>query len=134
MKAKWDNESICFMSNIAKDMSGGTNFTKIKFEIEDYAKKQDIKSITIEVVMNAKPDLGLFYRNPIKDEFEPHHSIVRSLVTNPKQDTYFMTFSMDNTLRVYVTNDREPLLVLNFYKEISYASWMPINPNIIVVC
>lgn len=89
VKIKWDNDAICFMSNIAKDVSGGANFTKIKFEIMDYAKKNDIKQITIEVIMNAKPELNILYRNPIKDEFEPHHSIVRRLETNPKVDTYF---------------------------------------------
>jgi hypothetical protein len=79
MKAKWDAEAICFMSNISKDIAGSTTFTKMKFEIEDYAKKTEQKVITIDVIMNSKPELALFYRNPIKEEFEPHHSIVRKL-------------------------------------------------------
>jgi hypothetical protein len=96
-RAKWDAEAICFMSNISKDLGGSTTFTKIKFGIEDYAKNHEQKTITIDVIMNSKPDLALFYRNPIKEEFEPHHSIVRKLQVNPKQDDYFLTYALDNT-------------------------------------
>lgn len=132
-KVAWDSEAICFMSNISKDVSGGTLFTKIRFEIEDYAKKSNLDTITIDVIMNAKPEISQFYDNPIKDEFESHHGIVKKLEINPKYENYFLTFAYDNTLRIYRDHNRDPLLVLNFDQEITMACWVPINPNLIVV-
>ena len=83
--------------------------------------------------MNSKVSLENFYRNPVREEFEQHHGIIKILKVNPKEDSFFLSSAMDNSLRVYQMNEREPTLIMNFDKQITSASWVAINPNMIVV-
>lgn len=88
-KIVWTPEAIAFMSNIGSN-AGEVIATKAKAEKylqENNSSGQNtITQVDVEIVINAKPDIALFYPTPVIAECDPHFNSAFKVVFHPTQE------------------------------------------------
>lgn len=88
-KIVWTPEAIAFMSNIG---SSAGDVIAVKTKAEKYLQENNsagqstITQVDVEVVINSKPDIGLFYQTPVVAECDPHFHSAFKVVFHPQHE------------------------------------------------
>lgn len=88
-KIVWTPEAISFMSNIG---SSTGDVIAVKTKAEKYLQENNstgqntITQVDVEVVINSKPDITLFYPAPVISECDPHFHSAFKVVFHPQQE------------------------------------------------
>lgn len=88
-KIVWTPEAISFMSNIG---SGTVDVIAVKSQAEKYLQENNsmgqnaITQVDVEIVINSKPDIKLFYPTPVISECDPHFHSSFKVLFHPQHE------------------------------------------------
>lgn len=98
-KIVWTPEAIAFMSNIGNN-TGEVIATKTKAEKylqENNSSGQNmITQVDVEIVINSKPEISLFYPTPVISECDPHFNSSFKVQFHPQHE-YFRVYTATTT-------------------------------------
>jgi WD repeat-containing protein 34 len=104
----WSTDALQLLQRIASS----TRSSDVKRTVDDYARAQRLKRVTLETVYAAKPDVTALYSAPQPFLYERHNGPVTAVDASPFHRSLFLSCGIDGVARVYSALQSKALLEL----------------------
>jgi WD repeat-containing protein 34 len=114
----WSSDAQQLLQCIASS----TRRSDVKRTVDDYARAQRLKRVTLDTVYAAKPDVTALYSAPQPFLYERHNGPVTAVDASPFHRSLFLSCGIDGVARVYSALQSKALLELQPSESSSNSS------------
>jgi WD repeat-containing protein 34 len=114
----WSTDALQLLQHI----SSTTRRSDVKRTVDDYARGQRLKRVTLDTVFAAKPDVNALYSAPQPFLYERHNGPITAVDASPFHRSLFLSCGIDGVARVYSALQSKALLELQPSESSSSSS------------